>query len=232
MVDLITIEKPDMSALASEYEPLVDQAKALVVDSVETRVAALEGYKILKTAIKRIKEHYEPTRKALDTAKKEILLARDKMIAPFEEAMKIVNGKVDVYEQEERRKADEAARIKVETERKRQEDQRLAEAEAAEKAGDDKLAGEILLRPIEIEAPAPVQPETLAKVKGVSSRVIYKAEVTDLAALIKYAANLPISELLLEPNMPKLNELARFHKNNLAIPGVRVVTETVRPVRG
>ena len=230
MVDLITIEKPDMSALASEYKPLVDQAKALVVDSVETRVAALEGYKILKTAIKRIKEHYEPTRKALDTAKKEILLARDKMIAPFEEAMKIVNGKVDVYEQEERRKADEAARIKVETERKRQEDQRLAEAEAAEKAGDADLAAEIIERPIEV-TPQVAAPE-FAKVKGVSKRVNYGAEVIDLGALLKYAASAPCNYSLVEPVASALNALARQYKEELSIPGVRVVTETVRPVRG
>ena len=232
MRDMITIEKPDTTALAGDCTPLIEQAKALVVNSKDSHGAALEGYAAIKTMIKRIKEYFEPSRKALDTAKKEILRARDGMIEPLDEVINIVSNKVDVYEREQWRIAKEKADREAEAERKRQEEQRLAEAEAAEKAGDSALAEEIIDRPIEVVAPAPAQPETIGKVAGVSSRVIYKAEVTDLAALIKYAANLPISELLLEPNMPKLNELARFHKNNLAIPGVRVVTETVRPVRG
>ena len=230
MPNMITIEKPDVSALASEYEPLVDQANALVVDSVETHAAALEGYKILKTAIKRIKEHYEPARKALETAKKEILRARDTMIAPFDAAMNIVNGKANIYEEEERRKAQEIADREAEAERKRQEDARIAEAEAAEKAGDDELATEIIERPIEV-TPAPAQPETLAKVAGVSSRIVYHAEVNDPTALLRFAASVDWGVSLINPNMPALNALARQHKEKLSIPGVRAVSEISRPVR-
>jgi len=174
MRDMITIEKPDMTAVVSEYEPLVDQANELVICDMESHAAALEGYKYLKKAIKAIRDHYEPARKSLDTAKKELLASRDKLIAPFERAMQIVNGKVDIYEKEERRKAEEKARVEAEAERKRQEDARIAEAEAAEKAGDDELATEIIERPIEV-TPAPAQPETLAKVAGVSSRIVYHA---------------------------------------------------------
>ena len=107
----------------------------------------------------------------------------------------------------------------------------LAEAEAAEKAGDNELAAEIIERPIEVATPAPAQPETLGRVAGVSSRKIYRAEVADLGALLKYAASAPSNYSLVEPNTSALNALARQYKEHLSIPGVRVVTEIVRAVR-
>lgn len=231
MSDIITIEKPDMTALASEYEPLVEQANELVVDSIGSHGLALEGYKTLKQAIKKIKAHYEPTRKALDTAKKEILLARDKMITPFETAMGIVNGKVDVYEQEQQRIAKEQADREAEEERKRQEEQRIADAEAAEKAGDDKLAEEIIERPIEAPAVAVDMSATVAKVMGVSKHVKWHAVVVDPDVFFNHALTSPDRKLLLLANEVELNARARAEKDKLNIPGVRAVSETVRSVR-
>lgn len=227
----ITIERPDTSALSKEYDPLVGQATALVVNSIESHAAALEGYKYIKQAIKRIRELFEPSRKAANEAKNEILRARDGMLAPFETAKGIVDGKIDVYEKEERRKAEEKAALEAEAERVRQEEERIAEAEAAEKAGDDELAEEIIERPIEVAPSAPVTTDTVATVKGVSSSKKYHAEVVDFGALIKYAASAPCNYSLVEPSTTALNAMARQYKDELRIPGVRVVTETVRAVR-
>ena len=230
MVDeLVTIKQPDVTEIANECTPLVEQAKALVVDSKESHGQALEGYRILKTMSKKITEHYEPTRAALEKAKKELFKARDTMLGPIEEAMKIVSCKASAYEAEEARRVREAARLAEEAERKRLEDEAIARAEAMEKAGASSLADVIIEQPIEVKVVE--QAPEVAKVAGVSARIAYHAEVDDLGMLIKYAAqNTAFTDYLL-PNMPRLNALARESKESLTIPGVRSVAETVRTVR-
>jgi hypothetical protein len=228
--ELVVVKSPDVVALASEWQPLVAEARALVVDSKESHGAAINGYRLLKIASKRITEHYEPTRAALEKAKKELLRARDGLLAPIDEAMKIVSGKASAYEIEETRRAREVARLAEEAERKRLEDEKLAQAEKMEEVGASSLADAIIEQPVEVKTIAPA-PE-VAKVEGVSARIVYHAEVDNIGMLIQYVAKNPVLSDYLLPNMPRLNLMAREHKDALALPGVRAVAETVRTVRG
>ena len=230
MIDkLVTVQTPDPAVMVAESAPLIERANSLVVESMESHGQALEGYKVLKLTVKKVKQHYEPTRSALDTAKKELLRARDSLIEPIETAMKIVSSKAAVYEKEEQRKAQEAARVAEETERKRLEEETLRRAEEAEAAGNDALAESIINKPVNVVVEK-VETET-ATVKGVSARKKYHAEVFDLAALLRYANETGDIDLV-EANLVTLNARARAQKELMQIPGVRVITETVRSVRG
>lgn len=147
-----------------------------------------------------------------------------------------------------------------EAEAERRRLQAIADAEAAEqaKAAAAKLmaemayasqqgASEAELQAIvetPLEAPPPVQvyvppprfvppppPPKPASVGGESSRVTYKAEVTDEWALIKAVAAGTVDRSVLTVNLSALNKLVSITKERTNIPGVRVF-EDVSFVRG
>lgn len=229
MSDSIVIARPDPSALVREFSPLAERARALVVSDQDSHATALESIKALRGVEKKLEEHYEPTRKALDTAKKELLRARDSMIAPFAEARGIVDRAASEYEREQRRLAEQAEREAREKARREEEERQLRDAIAAEEAGDTQQAEAILEQPVEVPVVRVEAP--VAKVAGVSARETWAAEITDKLALIRHVAAHPDLVGLLEANMPALNQQARSLKGEMRIPGVRAVATTVRSVR-
>jgi hypothetical protein len=118
----------------------------------------------------------------------------------------------------------EAARVREE-QRRLDEAARQQAAEAAKADGDARLAkaiekGTIAVVSNQVAAPA-------AKVAGVTGTTTYKAEVTDLPALVKAVAAGKASIEWLLPNEQALNALARATKGTATIPGV-----TMRKVTG
>jgi hypothetical protein len=69
-------------------------------------------------------------------------------------------------------------------------------------------------------------------VEGVSTATRYRAEVVDLLALVRYVAANPHMVNLLVANGPALNAQARSLREAMQLPGVKVVKETDRRVRG
>src|SRR5690606_37893557 len=69
---------------------------------------------------------------------------------------------------------------------------------------------------------APVHVPTVAapKAAGVAGRVTWKAEVVDLAALVKGAAENPDLSAYLLPNTTALSQVAKGMKDKARIPGV------------
>ncbi|WP_256729676.1 hypothetical protein [Burkholderia pseudomallei] len=69
---------------------------------------------------------------------------------------------------------------------------------------------------------APTVEQALPKVKGVSTRTVWKVEVTDKLAFVKYIAAHPEYLELIEPNMPAVNKLGLALKKACPLEGVRV----------
>jgi colicin import membrane protein len=69
---------------------------------------------------------------------------------------------------------------------------------------------------------APVAAKAVPKVSGISTRKVWKVEVTDKLAFIKYIAEHPEYLELVEPNTPALNKLGLALKQACPIVGVRV----------
>lgn len=67
--------------------------------------------------------------------------------------------------------------------------------------------------------------------KGVSTRMVWKTEVTDKLALVKYVAEHPEYLELLEANMPAINKIGLALKQACPIAGVRVFEEPVIAAR-
>ncbi|WP_347467575.1 hypothetical protein [Burkholderia stagnalis] len=74
-----------------------------------------------------------------------------------------------------------------------------------------------------VTAPIAAAPRVTA---GVSTRKVWKAEVSDKLALIRYVAAHPEYVDLLDANMPAINKLALALKLNCPLDGVRVFQES------
>lgn len=221
----IVIARPEVTALQTQVEEMVEEAREIRITNRDEHEVGLTLIKSFREQERQITQHFEPTRKALDTAKKEVLQARDSLVKPIAEARGVIDGKAQGYESEQRRIVEEAeAKARAETEAA--EAKRIEEAEKALDAGDDEVAEQILEAP----APpvAPVAAPEVAKVSGVSTSTRYSAEIIDKGALIRFVGMFPKWEHLLEPNMPALNRIAVVDKDDMAIPGVKAVSKTVR----
>jgi hypothetical protein len=225
----IVIARPDPSSLVAEAAPLVERASKIVVTDVAEHATAQESIKTLRGLEKRITDAFEPTRKSLDTSKKELLALRDGMLRPLETARLTIDRTCGAYETEQRRIAEAETKRLQEEASKQEEERAFQEALAAEDAGDSALAQSILEEP----APAPVVyvAPKIAKVEGMSSQTRWHAEVVDKHALDRYVAEHPEFSCYTEPSMPNLNRAAVSQRGALRIPGVRSVPTSHRTTR-
>jgi hypothetical protein len=105
-------------------------------------------------------------------------------------------------------RADQAAKLQVQAQARI--DAGIAKAEAlAEQSAN------VIAAPVVLTTAAP------SKVSGISSRKVWKAEVFDMPALIKYVAANPQFANLLEPNMTAITALAKSLKAQMTVDGVR-----------
>ncbi len=79
-----------------------------------------------------------------------------------------------------------------------------------------------------VSAPVAAAPR---KTAGVSTRMVWKAEVSDKLALIRYIAEHPEYVDLLDANMPAVNKIALALKANCPLKGVRVFEDAVIAAR-
>ena len=234
----IVIARPDTTTLEQEAFSIIERARELQITNQDEHTIALVTIKSLRNQEKAIAAHFEPVRKAADAAKKEVLLARDTLVKPLVEARGILNNKAVTYAQEQeqirlelQRKADEEARIaqeKADAEAKAAEDKRLAALEEAIEEEDEEKAEEILEadpEPVEEIVPEKVESQ-VAEVQGASTRTTWSAEVIDELALAIYAASSRDRVSVIQPNMKELNKMAVAHKDKLDIPGVKAVPKT------
>ena len=225
----VTIRQPRDTALERRARDLRTVADGVEVVGKGSHEDALVFLRNIAIAEQEVKILFTETKSLAHKAHRAIVAAEKKLLDPLKEARRIVSGKTAVYEREARRLADEQRRADEREARLLDEERRLDDAIAAEEAGDDDLATEILDEP----ASAPVvvaRPET-AKVAGVSSRTTWKAVVVDLRALVRYVAENDGWVHLLDANTAALNNLARSQKGALRIPGVRAVSDTSHAVR-
>lgn len=225
----IVIQSPDAAPVVSEFAPVVVEAAELVVGTKGEHASALEIIRRLRLAQRKIQELFSQPKTDAFRAHKSICAAESKLLIPYVEAERIVSSKCTGYEREQRRIAEEAERHAREDARRREEELRFQEALEAENAGEAAEAQAILDQPIAVPT-VRVEPE-VAKVEGISQRVLWSAEVNDLVALVGYVAAHPEWISLVEPNATALNALARAQRGELRIPGVKAVSTISRAVR-
>lgn len=99
-----------LTTLKEKVSPALQEAQALVIRSRDDYQAALECVKGVKVLIKQIEEHHKPIKKKLDEAKKTVLDQEKALLSPLQEAERLYKKKMGDYDDEEERRAQEAAR--------------------------------------------------------------------------------------------------------------------------
>jgi hypothetical protein len=168
---------------------------------------------------------FDPIIQAAHQTHKEALAQKKRICDPLLGAEELLKcGMKNFLRLQEKLRREEEERQRAEAERYAAE-QREREIEAAEAAGASVEEIEVLAEaPLE-RRPVVVAPQ-VRPVSGISMREAWKAEVTDLPALIKYVASRPEFANLLTPNMPAINALARSMRSAMTVPGIKVWNES------
>lgn len=229
----IQIDRPAPPAIVAELAPVVAEARLFQIENIESHAIALQRAKALRAGEKKIEEAFEPSRKAADTAKKEILTLRDSLIGPIAAARQIYDRNASIYEAQERQKAADEQRRLQEKARKEEEERQLAAAQEAQDRGDKDEAEAIVSEPV--SAPVIHVAPAVAEVEGVSGRKSWAPEVYDVVECLLFMTRRQEWRAALERLKPELETILRpmatAQRQNLSIPGVRAVEKSVRSYR-
>lgn len=169
--------RADLATRATALQ-VVDQASA---DSAGQLIQDIRGLR------KQVAETFDDLIRSAHRHHQDLIARKrkhDDPLAQLETALKTRIGSWTAAVEQRRR--EEAAAAAAEA-RRREEDARLAEAAALEAAGEPEAAEQVL------EAPSAVPPASAAPVKpkvaGVSTRMVWNVEVTDLRALVRAIAS-------------------------------------------
>lgn len=217
----IQVKKPDQRLLSSA-EQLLAVAQSYRIDSPEVYEAAAADLQEIKGKLKALEEKRVAITKPLNRAIKAVndLFRKPKEL--LEQAEALIKRAMSAYDQEqERKRREEQARLEEEA---RKERERLeAKAREAEEKGQIEKAEALRESANAVVAPI-VSPATEApKVTGIATRGLWKARVTDKAALVRHiVAERPDLLSLIEIDASALNAMARAQKSALSLPGVEV----------
>ena len=206
---------------------LMARAEAYTIATADEYQASGELLRDIKTRQKAVAGTRTAITKPMDAAKKHVMdlfkPISDRLTAA-EDTLKDVMLTFTEAEGR-RRRAEQAIRDEIaEVERKRLE----ARAEKARDDGNAEKAA--VLEETATQVAAPVEAPT--KAEGVHTVTTWHAEVTDMMALVKAVVENNVGVGCLQPDMKILNEVARELKGEMAIPGVRAVSETAVAARG
>jgi len=224
---------PERQNPQAEAMAIAQQAMSFQVCTPETYSAAGELLKEVKRFHKAIETFFAPMKDAAYATHREICERCAKALEPLKKAENTLKAALTAYTIAERQKIEEE-RQRAEIARQKE----IAELEAQKQAMAEKLIAEGKTQEAEAVSNIHVAfmvdgPRTaeMTKVKGLSSRTTYRAEVYDFAALIRGAAAWPQYEQYLMPNQKVLDAMARGYKASSDIPGVRFVAEESMSVR-
>ncbi len=147
---------------------------------------------------RRVLQWFAPAKQAAFKAHAVICRQENEALAPYREARRVINAKLARWRAAQ---MDDLAAS----------DRNLRQLHRGSQAADrdDDVAGTACL----------------ARVEGVSFRENWRAEVIDKEAFVRAVAAKPELINLIDPNPTALGHLARAHKRELDIPGVRVWCE-------
>ena len=213
-----------------EVEKLEETALSWPAQAAEVNIVDQDSYDeaaILITKIvslrKQVVAHHKPVKEAANKAHKEACAAERRMLTPLSQAETTISNALLKWDREQKA-LQEAEQKRLQDEaRKREEEARLEIAAQAESEGaPDEVVQEILDTPTIVPSTVIAAP-TYAKASGLSTRILYSAEVTNIRVLCAAIAAGTAAETLVQPNEVALNGLARCMKDSFRVPGCKLV---------
>lgn len=226
MLDTIPAEiTAQADAAQTEALAVEEQTTALTIVTEPDYLAASETVKDLKARAKAIEakrvELTQPLNETLRKINELFKTPYGRILAAADRIGRAMVAYQDVQAQK-RREAERLAQEAARKEQARLEKLALERAQRAEARGDIEKADAILAEvPVVVPAPVVSVPAP-PPVKGLTTKSYWRAEVTDLAALVTACASgdVPLEAVL--PNEKLLGQTARALKGALRWPGVRV----------
>lgn len=210
-------------------EAAVLLANDLVIDSKESSEAAQIALRRVAGAKKEIKGLFAEPRKTTHAAHKAVTTAENSLVHPLDEARKIIIRKLNDWDDAREKIEAELARVAEIKAKEEAERRQLDEAAHAEAMGDTEEA-EVILNE-EPDVPPVVVESQRVKVTGVTTTTGYGAEVVNMMKFLSWVINNPMYLRLVKPDEVELRKVATALKDDLAIPGVRVIKKVSRSVR-
>ena len=228
----------ELSADAKEAKELVTQTSQMVVElgefeinSNETYVCAGEHLKLVKAKANALTEKRLEITRPMDAAKKKVMDFFKPPIEALNLAESGLKRKMTVFSQEQeriRRAAERQRQAQEQADREKAEAEALELAQIAEGEGDKETAEAILEEAQQPITPAaPVVVAEKPKAAGISMRDNYKAEVTDLMALVKAVAAGDAPITMIKADDSALNKMAKATKGSVKMAGVRFYNDPV-----
>jgi hypothetical protein len=194
---------------------IVEWADALEITNNETFELAAERLTGIKALQKAIMEDFEPSRKSLDKAKKDLLAQRNAHLEPLAEAERAIKAKIGGWQRLEHERQERERRAAMEKARKDEEERRQHLALVLESQGADEAANAVIDAPVVVAAPPP---PVAPKATGISTRKAWKFRITDQAAI-------PRDYMM--PDEKAIGQVVRAMRERTNIPGVEVYSEDV-----
>jgi hypothetical protein len=206
-----------------------EHVRGLAVTDAASYEAGAELLKGIKALRAELDATFDPIVSSAFRAHRTACEQKRKAEAPLSQAEATVKAALIRYDDEQERLRRAAQRRAEEEARRRDEDERLARAAELEREGNEfgdpalvEEAEALISQPPAPVAIAPVEKAT-PKVSGQHFVTTWSAQVTDMAAFVKFIASRPQFLNLLTVNQAALNAQARSLKEALQIPGVRAV---------
>jgi len=198
---------------------LLDVARATKIVSLETYQRAGEVVQGLLRYILAVDDFMDPIVRSADAALKTARSQRDSLKNPALELKRTLGGDMEAWDRAER------DRVRKEQEQRTadaQADAQAAALVAADQRGDESAVAAIAsaTSPVVAFAPPPPPPP---QAEGVSYRITWSAEVTDLFALVQAVAAGQAPLKVLQADSTVLNGMARALKDSFVLPGVKAV---------
>ena len=217
---MIDIPKPARERITN-ISALTESLKNIVVDSTESYANAAAFVSDAKARRKNIEADKSAITKNITALQNQIRAFFSPPLEALEAAIRITESKMIAYHNEQSRIQREAE-AKAEAEARKMRERLEEQARQAEIKGKPEKAA--LLKETAAAIPsAPQVAQVVPQAQGFSLRTTYSAEVYDKMALIEAVAQGRASSAFLEPNMPSLNKQATSLKEEMKIPGVKLV---------
>lgn len=247
------VERADeVEMRASEADALLVMANEYVCTDVHEYDTGVDAVQRMRTQMSDVMAFFKPMADATNAAHKSVTGRRAEVTEPIKQAIDIVERKVGVYRNDQKRIADEQAAVERRRLEALEKERREAEALAAA-AADDELGFDRAVRmdqapvplPVEVTAPSILQ-HTAPKVKGMRETTKWKssygsldpdgdprAAVDDhssLRELCKAVAEGRTSVNFVAPVWDALDAYAKATAGTMPVPGILFIEETTTTI--
>lgn len=216
----------EIELIETEALTLASEAGPLQIHDQESYDAALDWMQRSHNFLRRWDAIFDPIIQSTHQAHKKALAQKNLIAKPVIQSQLIVKQRKVQFDLEQSRKQEEEQRRREAEAKREHEEMLLRAAEHAETQGAPRETVDAILDKPDT-APPPAAPPIHRVDKRVYTRDVWKAEVTDMKALIRAAASGKAPPTLLMGNSTAINALAKSLRDTMDIPGLRAYCDKV-----